>query len=38
MVGGMSQVRSQKGGMGLSSCESRFYSLVIVEPLQFRAR
>ena len=34
MVGGMSRVRSQKGGMGLSSGESRFYSLVIVQPLQ----
>ena len=34
MVGGMSGVRSQKGGMGLSSGESRFYSLVIMETLQ----
>lgn len=34
MVGGMTRVRSQKGGMGLSSGESRFYSLVIVKPLQ----
>lgn len=34
MVGGMSRVRCQKGGMGLSSGGSRFYSLVIVEPLQ----